>query len=260
MGLIRWIVSDLDRTLLGTDKRISPYTVGILEECRRRGLQILFATARPERATRRIQRDFTPDFVCADNGALTLASGRRISGVFLPQETKTPLLLRLRDHPAVTCITLETGSKLYTGRLFDPLDGEDWNLVETDFAVLPPEPATKVSVECGDPAVLGAILADFPELRWYGNQGEPWSQVTHQEATKWNAVFRLAQSRGVGAHEIAAFGDDQNDLEMLTHAGWGVAVENAADSVKAAARAVCPGHQEDGVARWIAAHVLRLVE
>jgi hydroxymethylpyrimidine pyrophosphatase-like HAD family hydrolase len=51
--------------------------------------------------------------------------------------------------------------------------------------------------------------------------------------------------------EIAAFGDDINDMEMLQNCGVGVAMANGLDRVKAAADWVCDTNDQDGVAKWL---------
>jgi hydroxymethylpyrimidine pyrophosphatase-like HAD family hydrolase len=54
-----------------------------------------------------------------------------------------------------------------------------------------------------------------------------------------------------------AFGDGENDLELLDWAGYGVAVENAHPAVKARADFVCPSAEEEGVAQVIEAFLAR---
>jgi hydroxymethylpyrimidine pyrophosphatase-like HAD family hydrolase len=56
---------------------------------------------------------------------------------------------------------------------------------------------------------------------------------------------------------IAAFGDDHNDVEMLRRCGFGVAVANAIEEAKAAAGCICGTNDNDGVANWIEERVLR---
>ena len=51
--------------------------------------------------------------------------------------------------------------------------------------------------------------------------------------------------------DIAAFGDDFNDIEILRNCGIGVAVANECEVAKSAADYVCGSNDEDGVARWI---------
>ena len=54
----------------------------------------------------------------------------------------------------------------------------------------------------------------------------------------------------------AAFGDDVNDVEMVRNCGTGVAVDNAIDAVKAAAKYACGNNEDDGVAKWLEQHIL----
>ena len=54
-----------------------------------------------------------------------------------------------------------------------------------------------------------------------------------------------------------AIGDNNNDIEMLRTAGWGVAMGQASEAVKSAARAVTASNREDGVAQAIQHYALR---
>lgn len=47
---MKTIITDLDRTLLRTDKTVSEYTYSVLKQCHERGILLMAATARPERA------------------------------------------------------------------------------------------------------------------------------------------------------------------------------------------------------------------
>jgi len=68
---------------------------------------------------------------------------------------------------------------------------------------------------------------------------------------KWPAVQRLAEGHGIAPAEIAAIGDETNDLEMIRGAGLGVAMRNAVTPVLNAADRVTGHHDEDGVAAAI---------
>jgi hydroxymethylpyrimidine pyrophosphatase-like HAD family hydrolase len=74
-------------------------------------------------------------------------------------------------------------------------------------------------------------------------------EIVAAQAGKWPALRRLAASAGIAAAEILAVGDDENDVEMLREAGCGVAMGNAADSVRSAADRVTASNAEDGAAR-----------
>lgn len=60
--------------------------------------------------------------------------------------------------------------------------------------------------------------------------------------------LRILQERwGIENHEVVAFGDSGNDIEMLQHAGFGFAMANAAAPVKAVAGYRAPHNNEEGV-------------
>ena len=68
--------------------------------------------------------------------------------------------------------------------------------------------------------------------------------------TKAGAIRRLAQR--VGATRVVAFGDNRNDIAMLTAADHAVAVDNAFPEVKAVAHEVIGANTDDAVAHWLA--------
>lgn len=64
---------------------------------------------------------------------------------------------------------------------------------------------------------------------------------------KASGLQRLVDRWGISPDQCLAFGDGGNDIEMLKYCGLSYAMENAGDHVKAAAKAVCPSNEEDGV-------------
>ena len=74
---------------------------------------------------------------------------------------------------------------------------------------------------------------------------EEYDQIL--EGTKENAVNAVLDYYGFSKEEAIAFGDGENDIEMLEAVGTGVAMGNARDTVKARAAAICRPVEEDGV-------------
>jgi hypothetical protein len=64
---------------------------------------------------------------------------------------------------------------------------------------------------------------------------------------KWAAARRLAEAEGIAPEEIAAVGDDSNDLDLVRDAGLGIAMGNAVPAVRAAADLVVASNERDGV-------------
>lgn len=67
------IISDLDGTLLRSDKTISEKSINILRECKNNGDELIFATARPPRAIKQyIPSVLKSEIIICYNGALVL--------------------------------------------------------------------------------------------------------------------------------------------------------------------------------------------
>ena len=73
-------------------------------------------------------------------------------------------------------------------------------------------------------------------------------QVIPMEAGKLQAVERIRRQLGLALEEVAVFGDDLNDLEMIAHYPGSVAMGNGAAEVKAAAGFVTQTNDEGGIA------------
>lgn len=73
-------------------------------------------------------------------------------------------------------------------------------------------------------------------------------EISYRDAGKHSGVKYIMERLGLRREEIAAFGDADNDVDMLFFAGCGIAMENASPKCKAAADYITRSHREDGVA------------
>ena len=90
-----------------------------------------------------------------------------------------------------------------------------------------------------------------------GNYGSAELAIMNPSCSKASGVIELARYLNIPLEQIMAIGDNNNDIEMLRTVGWGVAMGQASEAVKAAARAITASNQEDGVAQAIQNYVLR---
>lgn len=81
-------------------------------------------------------------------------------------------------------------------------------------------------------------------------------EVNHYGVDKGTATLELAQQLGIGASEVMAIGDNDNDLAMLTKVGLPVVVNNGIARVKRVAKFVTASNYEQGVAEAIQRFVL----
>ena len=82
-------------------------------------------------------------------------------------------------------------------------------------------------------------------------------EINNPEATKGNAVRKLASLYGLSLDEVMAIGDGDNDSSMLEAAGFAVAMGNSPDSLKEIADAVTDTVENEGFARAIYKYALQ---
>jgi Cof subfamily protein (haloacid dehalogenase superfamily) len=95
------------------------------------------------------------------------------------------------------------------------------------------------------------------ELKWNSitapNYGLHVVECFAPQVSKWHGITRVTESLGIDGSQVAAIGDDVNDLEMIRHAGLSIAMGNAIEPIKAAAHRIAPTNDENGVAAAIEA-------
>jgi Cof subfamily protein (haloacid dehalogenase superfamily) len=120
------------------------------------------------------------------------------------------------------------------------------------------KPATKL-VAVGEPEVLDRLeerLKARFDGRLYISKSLPYFlEFASPDVTKGAGLAFLAEHLGFAPAETVAFGDGENDVELLEWAGYAVAVANADERVVAVADLVCPPVTEEGVAQVIEAYL-----
>jgi Cof subfamily protein (haloacid dehalogenase superfamily) len=122
-----------------------------------------------------------------------------------------------------------------------------------------PEPPTKL-VLVGDPGALDGVeirAKSAFEGRLHISKSLPYFlEFAAAGVTKGSGLDFLADRLGFTAAQTVAFGDGENDIELVEWAGYGVAVENAHERVKAVADWICPSARDEGVAQVLEAFLL----
>ena len=73
-------------------------------------------------------------------------------------------------------------------------------------------------------------------------------EVSNEDSGKGRGILHLCKLLGIDPKCTMACGDEENDLDMIRKAAFGVAMANALDSVKGEADFVTGSNEEDGVA------------
>ncbi|MBQ8800158.1 MAG: HAD-IIB family hydrolase [Lachnospiraceae bacterium] len=250
MKNIKAIITDLDRTLLRTDKSLSEYTIAVLRDCKARGIKIMAATARPERTITEYDEAIGFDAVTVMNGAKVMVGEKRMT-YGIPDALAEEMLAKVCERKEFL-FSVETGEILYAAEHI----AEFQYTLHTEFPKLPAgETAYKILVS-GEGAAEFVKENLTEDLHCTVANGY-LVQIMSKDAKKRNGVAVMLDAFGISPEEAVYFGDDQDDAESMEFCGLGIAVDNAIPEVKAVADKVVESNDADGVARWIEDHILK---
>lgn len=257
--MTKMVASDIDGTLLRSDRTVSDRTRAAVAAAERAGILFVLVTGRPPRwlAPVRDQLDHRGLAICA-NGALVmdLHTEQVVQHHAFDAEIGMKVLSALRGMDGDLGFGVEwpdgfghesgyprgvRQSELVPGAAFDITE-------DADFF---DRPVIKILVRAGKAA--SQELADRAIQAVGAMATVTWSSVGLLEVSaagvdKASALRSLAESHDIVPEDIVAFGDMPNDLAMLQWAGTGIAVANAHQLVLDAADDTTLSNDEDGVA------------
>ncbi len=76
-------------------------------------------------------------------------------------------------------------------------------------------------------------------------------EITEKGMNKSYGVKKLIEHIQIPVEKVIAFGDSENDREMLKYVGLGVAMGNAPAEIKAIAKTITDTNDQDGVAKLL---------
>lgn len=162
----------------------------------------------------------------------------------------------LNKYPKAS-IAVESDDVLYSNFNVEHLwPGTDYIITEAYFAELEGKKADKVIIEVTsleDMEKYKEFLTDDLYIQLSENK---IGMIMKKNATKSNGIIFLAQSYGINIDDVICFGDDYNDIDMLTLCGTGICMANGVQKAKDVADVLCDTNENDGVAKWIKENIL----
>ena len=261
--MIKLVAVDLDDTVLNSEVRISEENKRIIRECIDKGVHVTFATGRMFRAAVNFARELDLKLpIITYQGALTKTlDEKEISHHVIEKEQAVALIDFLKSFKMQLNVYMD--DYLYVEEMDEYGDNYvSMSKIEhrvTRFPAGLTSSPTKILL-AGEPRRLDVIKKEAIEI--YGDKltitksKDYFLEFGNLKSKKSIALDDLARSLDIKREEIMAIGDGMNDLDMITYAGLGVAMENATDAVKEAADHITESNDQDGVARAIKKFIL----
>lgn len=260
-------VSDLDGTLLNSSKKLKPRAVEMLNDLIENGTLFTYSTARRIHSAGVIMRDVKLNLpVILMNGVFLYdpRTGEYIRKNIFGEKQRALLkevVSRLGERPMIHSFldgelrnSYLTGSKSLKSYVEDRRDDPSMRPVDNYGDLFAGEVVYAVFINPKNKAELDQIFTEengFSSVYYADvyHEDEYWYEVFSSTASKANAVLQLKEI--VGADEVVCFGDNGNDLSMFRVSDRCYAVENAIESVKAAADGIIPSNDSMGVPRFL---------
>ena len=260
------ICSDIDGTLLNKERVLSPKTLSVFSQLPPE-VQIILASSRMPKAMRHLQEDLniTHSPLICYNGAYVLAFDEG-GGTHELHSSPVPVEICSELADFTRRINLHLG--LYYA--------DEWYVRGTDYWSAREENNTRVSSQIAD---FGEVLQawesegkgghkmmcmgeakdvqateDFLRERYADRlhlyrSKDTYLEISDRSISKAGALEKvIAHLDNFQIHEVVAFGDNYNDMDLLKAVGLGVAVGNARAEVLEMADAETLRNTEDGVA------------
>lgn len=253
--MIKWIISDMDGTLLDDNGDLPQGFDEVMDELKRRNIIFSPASGRQYYALVKQFSKYKDDWLfIAENGTMVSKGNDLLFYVSLPAKLTSKLIdatTSLKDVYTVVCtcngsyVTAEDEAffaemgKYYTRH----------TLIDS-FASIK-DPIIKISVcDCKEKNIRENA---YKYLLPYGDDvqvvmaTDMWVDLMPKQINKGVAIQKLQEKMGIKPEECMAFGDFYNDREMLKTVGESYAMENAVPELKKIAKHIAPANSKAGV-------------
>lgn len=263
---IRLVAVDLDDTLLNQKNEISTRTAEAITAAVEQGVTVTLATGRMFCSAQVYAKQLGLNVpLITYNGALIRQALSEEELYHQPIEVSVAREILQYFREQGLYIQSYMDDKLYVEEINDQAK---WYMNHANVPAyalgdklydLPQGPTKLLAVTKPDdvPNAIQKVQAKFGDFIGATSSKPGFVEMMDKRVSKGLALAALADKLGITAAEVMAVGDSHNDLAMIRWAGFGVAMGNAKDAVKAEAQAVTTRNDEDGVAAAIEQYVLK---
>ncbi len=274
MQKVKYIVSDMDGTLLGKDHTVLPANRDMVHRLHDKGIGFTIATGRVDYMVALFAEQLRiTDPIISCNGALvrSLDTGKTlVKNMINPSSAREILqyfnaldfdiLAYEQDRICHASDSVRIGFFHHYNEIARQAGSEEvklqaFNKVEETF--YDGQEYMKLFIWQPDQEKLDHaakhLASRYPDL-YFVRSTQGSLDITAKGTTKGSAILALAKYHQISPEEIAVFGDQDNDVAMFLEAGVSFAMENASEQAKMAADLVIGHHQDAALAKTIEAY------
>lgn len=263
---VKLVALDLDGTTLREDKTFSPYLIEVVHQLQEQGVVFAICSGRAPESIQQFADQLRLEqgagyCICFNGGALInlkdIKQDLYIST--LKAQDLIDIEAAARHHGcAVHAYSIRrlllTESDIEFTQMEIAASMQPFERLKFPEEVAANEEAYKL-IAVGDSSKLDALRANLPEgftQRFNIARTHPnFLEFMQQNCSKGTTLRHLCEILNITMDNVAAFGDAENDLEMVRDAGVGVAVGNAMPTLKAVAKYRTLHYMDDGVAVYL---------
>lgn len=253
--MIKMVVSDMDGTLLTTNKQLPPDATMVVEALIERSIQVVIASGRNYTSIDQYFKPYSKKLTyISENGALVHHKGQKIYSQPLATDSLMWMIDRIEAIPN-TLLLLCAEKNVYCRPLAEDETAER-QIVETYYKECLttltdyhkcPEAVYELTIYCPERSEaicqqLQDVTSAEAERQSLANEwlvvasDSCWVDLMSSDVSKGKALAYLLSQTGVTSTECMAFGDYLNDEEMLQLVEESYAVAEAHPAIKAVAK------------------------
>lgn len=265
LNTITLIATDLDGTFLDGQKNVSALNREAIRKLKEHGILFGIATGRAVESTMALCKEWGIDdsisFIAGVNGGTIYdtRTGVKENHARFDGDLILDILEYYKDMPQLHVEVMD-GAICYTGWSSEHTRAVNRQFKQEEVVV---DLETFLKGKQFDKLILRSLpqqqkaVAERAKTIPFTNMVSfPTSDVLYEfcdpKINKGYGLDLLCEHYGLRHEDIAAFGDESNDIEMLEKAGYGLAMKNATAPVKVVADTIIPWtNEESGVGRYI---------
>ena len=267
---IKAVFFDIDGTLVNDSRTVLKSTEQAIHSLKQQGILVGLATGRGPFFVQSFMEQLDLDFAVTYNGQYIFSKEKVISAKPIDKTSLRHLIQYAHQHKIEISFGTKSGmvgSKImsfgmskfsqWTSRFVPKkmthLVNKSFNHViskalpqqQNDLFKSIQEPIYQVLI-LATPRETQSIEADFPNLKF--TRSSPFAaDIINQGMSKLEGIKLVGKEYGFDINQVMAFGDSDNDVEMLAGVGMSIAMGNGTSRVKEVAKHTTSSNSQDGI-------------